>query len=255
MMKKLLIGLVICSQLAFVSCSKQEQVEKKELTVAAAASLTDVLEELEPTFEEKYNVDIKYTFGGSGSLMTQIQQHAPIDVFFSAASKQMNTLKDEKLVKESTDLLGNELVLIGKKGSNLKGLTFEGLKDKKDIDLAIGNPESVPAGQYAVEVFNSLGINFNKELNLGNDVRQVLTWVELGEVDTGIIYKTDALTSDKVEILSEAPKGSYKAVTYPVGVVEYSENKKVANEFIEFLKDEESIKCFEKYGFSNLLNK
>lgn len=255
MSKKIIALLLIYMQIIFVSCQiKDTNIQEKTITVGAAASLTDVLEELRPRFEEEYDAKVKFTFAGSGALMTQIEQKAPIDVFFSASSKQMNTLKEEGLVKESVDLLGNELVLITGKDSKFGDLTFDNITENKDLSLAIGDPQSVPAGQYANELFENQNIKFDKELNLATDVRQVLSWVELLEVDAGIIYKTDALTSKKVKVCDTANQENYSKIVYPVAVVEYSKNQKTANDYIKFLQSKESMEKFVSYGFTNLLS-
>ena len=228
--------------------------EKKKLMILAAASLTDVCGELETMYEEAHpDTELTFSFGSSGALQTQIEEGAPADIFFSASTKQMNALDEEGLMDSDsiTELLENKIVLVVPKGSD-KGISaFEDAATDKVSIIGLGDPESVPAGQYAEEVFTSLGIldDVKAKANYGSDVRTVLTWVESGEVDCGVVYETDALTTDAVEIVTEAPEGSCKKVIYPIGIVKASENQDAAKELLDFFKGEEAGKVFEKYGF------
>ena len=149
-------------------------------------------------------------------------------------------------------LLSNEVVLITPKDED-KGINaFEDLSDDNIEKIAIGDPTSVPVGQYSEEIFNNLNIydDIKEKLVLGNDVRTVLAWVESGEVDCGIVYATDAYTSDKVKIITEAPEGSHKKVTYPAAVIKDSKNVDSAKAFLDFLSTDEAKALFEKYGFN-----
>ena len=227
---------------------------KKEIVVLAAASLTDVCGELERMYEEKNkDIDLIFSYAGSGALQTQIEEGAPADLFISAAKKQMNALKDKSLMKEDTicNLLENKVVLIVPSESTLGLTSFEDVK-KDDVKMiGIGELESVPAGQYAKTIFTNLGFwdVVEKKANYGTDVRTVLTWVESGEVDCGVVYATDAYTTDKVKIVAEAPEGSCDKVIYPAGVVGASKNADDATAFLNYLKSDEAMKIFEKYGF------
>ena len=227
---------------------------KKEIVVLAAASLTDVCGELEKMYEEKNkDIDLIFSYAGSGALQTQIEEGAPADLFISAAKKQMNALKDKSLMKEDTicNLLENKVVLIVPAESTLGLTSFEDVK-KDDVKMiGIGELESVPAGQYAKTIFTNLGFwdVVEKKANYGTDVRTVLTWVESGEVDCGVVYATDAYTTDKVKIVAEAPEGSCDKVIYPAGVVGASKNADDATAFLNYLKSDEAMKVFEKYGF------
>jgi len=256
-LKKLIVILAVC--VLFTACGKKDEDKKggeeKEITILAAASLTDVCGELKAEFE-KNNPDIKLTFsfGSSGALQTQIEEGAPCDVFFSAAEKQINALKDEGLLDENSikTLLENKIVLVVPKGN------APGLKDFSEVTgssvnmIALGDPESVPAGQYAEEVFTTLGIldDVKKKANYGSDVRTVLSWVESGDADCGVVYATDAFTTDKVEIVAYAPEGSCKRVLYPAAVIKASANKEAAQKFLDYLSGADALKLFEKYGFA-----
>lgn len=228
--------------------------EKVQLTIAAAASLTDVTAEIAEAYKAAApDVELTFTYASSGNLQTQIEEGAPVDIFMSAAQKQMNALEDEKLLADGTrsDLLENKVVLIVPADSALDITGFEDLATDKVSTVALGDPASVPAGQYAEEVLTSLQIldKVKEKANYGSDVRQVLTWVESGNVDCGVVYATDAATSDTVKVICEAPEGSVKAIVYPVAVLEQSANKEAAMQFIDFMKTDEIAAIFEKYGF------
>jgi molybdate transport system substrate-binding protein len=233
-----------------------QQEKNIELIVSAAASMKDAMEEIKELYaQEKTNVTITYNFGSSGSLQQQIEQGAPADVFLSAAAKQMDALKEKGLIIEDTykELLENKVVLIAPKDSS-KVSGFEGL-DAEDVQkVALGEPESVPAGKYAKEVLTNLKLwdKVQAKATLGKDVRVVLTWVETGDVDAGIVYGTDAKISDKVKVVETAPEGSHSPVIYPAAVIKDSKNEAAAREFITFLTGDKAKDVFEKYGFSVL---
>ena len=229
--------------------------EKKEIIVLAAASLKDVCGELEKMYEEKnQGTDLVFSFAGSGALQTQIEEGAPADLFISAAQKQMKALSEKNLMKADTvgDLLENKVVLVVPSGSTLGLSSFEDVKKDEVKMIGIGDLESVPAGQYAKTIFTNLGLwdVVEKKANYGTDVRTVLTWVESGEVDCGVVYATDAYTTDKVKIVAEAPEGSCDPVIYPAGVVAASKNADESTAFLNYLKSDEAMKVFEKYGFT-----
>lgn len=269
MKKEFGIVLILCMVLALIGCStpapktpsptdtetvKTEQSEPVELTIAAAASLTDVTAEIAEAYKTVApDVTLTFTYGSSGSLQTQIEQGAPVDIFMSAAQKQMNALEEQSLLLNGSriDLLENKVVLILPVDSELGLTSFEELASNDVKTMAMGDPASVPAGQYAEEVLTSLGIKEEVEAkaNFGTDVRQVLTWVEGGEVDAGIVYATDAATTDNVSVICEAPSDSVKQIVYPVAILKESKQAETAQAFIHFLKTNECAALFEKYGF------
>ena len=225
-----------------------------DLTIAAAASLTDVITVIAQSYKaEAPNVTLTLTYGASGALQTQIEQGAPVDVFISAAQKQMDALEDQNLLLEGSriNLLENKVVLIVPKDSALGLKSFDDLAKDDVKTVAMGDPASVPAGQYAQELLTNLGVKdaVEDKANLGTDVRQVLTWVESGEVDAGIVYATDAATSDKVTVVCEAPADSVKIIVYPAAILKTSKAAEQAQRFIDYLKTDECIALFEKYGF------
>ncbi|MEM8778567.1 MAG: molybdate ABC transporter substrate-binding protein [Cyanobacteria bacterium P01_G01_bin.49] len=240
------------------SNSQQQDVPKVTLTVSAAASVQDAMKAVQLPFQEKNpNIDVIYNFGSSGSLQQQIEQGAPVDVFISASPKQMNALqqKDLLLTKTRQDLLENSVVLVVPKESN-QAATFETLPTTNFEKIALGDPGSVPAGQYGKEVLTSLK-SYDKlmpKLVFGKDVRQVLFYVETGNVDAGIVYGTDAKISDEVKIVATASKESHSPIVYPVAVVEDSKNSDEAKEFIDFLFSDQAVKIFRDYGFNMAKN-
>lgn len=228
--------------------------EPATILLAAAASLKNCMDnELIPMFKEKnQNITVNATYDSSGKLQAQIEEGAEVDVFMSAAMKQMNSLDEKGLMAENSivKLLENKIVLIAPKGSD-KGMgTFEDIL--KADTIAVGDPASVPAGQYAKEAFENLKIwdQVSAKASLGTNVTEVLNWVAEGSADAGVVYATDAASNENVEILAEAPEGSVAKVIYPVGVVKASASQEAAKAFTEFLQSEEALKVFEKYGFT-----
>ncbi|MBD2122372.1 molybdate ABC transporter substrate-binding protein [Trichocoleus sp. FACHB-262] len=223
------------------------------LTISAAASLTNVMEEVRLLWQKENPENfLTFNFGSSGSLQAQIEQGAPVDIFVSAATKQMDVLQKQGLLLSSTrkNFLTNQVALIEPKNvSALKD--FNDLKNGSVKRLAIADPESVPAGMYAQEVLTWLRILelVKPKLVLAKDVRQVLSYVETGNVDAGIVYLTDAKTSRKVRIVAIAPEQSHSAVSYSVAVLKDSKNVTAAQEFVQFLSSPQAKAVFQKHGF------
>lgn len=228
--------------------------EKTEILVAAAASLEYAYEdELIPMFEEQNpDITVSGTYDSSGKLQTQIEEGMEADVFMSAATKQMDALTEEGMIEEDsvTDLLENKIVLITSADSQLELSSFEDIT--KADTIAIGDPASVPVGQYSEEALTNLGLwdQVLAKASLGTNVTEVLNWVAEESAQAGIVYATDAATTDKVKVVAEAPEDSLaEPDIYPVGIVSASENKEAAEKFVEFLKSDEAIQIFEDYGF------
>lgn len=224
-----------------------------EVLVAAAASLQNAMEDLQNLYQAAHpNVTLTFTFGSSGTLQQQIEQGAPVDVFMSAALKQMQALEDGGLILADTkkELLENEIVLILPKNSNLEIASFEDIL--KAPVIALGEPSSVPVGQYSEEVFTYLGIldEVMEKVTYGKDVTEVLTWVATGNADAGVVYATDAKSNDSVKVVAGAPAGSTSKVLYPVAVIKDTKVAEEAKAFVEYLASEEAIGIFEKYGFT-----
>lgn len=225
-----------------------------ELNVSAAVSMKDALEEIQKNFATKNShIKLVYNLGASGSLQKQIEQGAPADIFISAAPKQMNELADKNLINKDTrkNLVENKLVVIVPKESKLLLDNYEGLAQPEVHKISIGETVSVPAGQYAQEVLRKIGIwdQLQDKLVMAKDVRTVLTYVETGNVDAGMVYKTDAAVSDKVKVVATAPEGSHNPIVYPIAILAGTKQQQAAEEFIAYLTTPESKAVFEKYGF------
>ena len=232
---------------------------KGEVNTFIAASLSNAMEEIQKDFNETYpDVEILYNADSSGTLQTQIEEGARCDIFFSAADKQMDALVDEDLAKKDTveDILENKVVLIKPKDGETKVTGFENITDAANIAL-VG--DSVPVGQYSREIFDNLGITdeVNKmEINEGKNVSEVLAAVSEGSNEIGIVYATDAASvADKVDVIAEAPADALKTpVLYPVGLIEDKEASEddtaAAEAFLEYIKSDDAMKVFEKYGFT-----
>lgn len=231
--------------------------EETEILVAAAASLKNAYEDkLIPMFEEANpGVTVKGTYDSSGKLQTQIKEGLEADVFMSAAKKQMTALDEEGMIASDTitDLLENKIVLIVPTGNEKKLEKFEDIENADSI--ALGDPASVPAGQYAQEALTNLGIwdKIQDKVSFGTNVTEVLNQVAAASADVGIVYATDAASmADQVEVVAEAPEGSLaKKVIYPVAVVKGTAHEEVAKEFVAFLQTDKAITVFEEYGFSS----
>ena len=225
------------------------------ITLAAAASLEkSFTEHLIPMFEEQYpEVSIEGTYDSSGKLQSQIEAGADVDIFFSAALKQMEALQEEGYIAEdaSVDLLENKIVLIVPAGNESGYTSFEDIVNADMI--AIGDPESVPAGQYSKEALENLDLwsSLEGKLSLGTNVTEVLNWVAEGSADAGIVYATDAASmTDKVSVVAEAPEGSVSKVIYPVAELKETKNKDAADAFMEFLQSDEALDVFKAAGFT-----
>ncbi|OMF27199.1 molybdate ABC transporter substrate-binding protein [Paenibacillus sp. FSL H8-0548] len=233
----------------------QQPAEAVELIVSAAASMTDALTEIEKAYEANHpNIELSFNFGASGALQQQIEQGAPADLFLSAAVKNMTALVDKELIdtNQQINLLANELVVVVPADGALAIENVSDLAKAEVKTVAIGIPESVPAGSYAKEVLTSANLwdALQSKSVQAKDVRQVLQYVETGNADAGFVYKTDALTSDKVKVAFAVNAASYKAIQYPIGIVKATKHSKEAEEFYTYLQSQESLDVFIKYGFS-----
>jgi len=228
--------------------------EETTILLAAAASLEYCMkDELIPMFEEANpGIKVEGTYDSSGKLQTQIEEGADVDVFMSAAMKQMDALDEAGLIMDDTivSLLENKIVLIVPTQSQLTMDSFEDIVNAETI--AIGDPESVPAGQYAKESLESLGLweEVSAKASFGTNVTEVLNWVAEGSADAGIVYATDAATTDDVVVVAEAPEDSVSKVIYPVGIVASTTKEGAAKLFIDFLQSDEALAVFENYGFT-----
>lgn len=252
--KTIYIKLIIIFLLLTVSCN-QSKPSKTEITISAASSLKNVLEEIKLLHEkESSETNIIYNFASSGTLQRQIEQGAEIDIFISASSFNMNLLEKQKLLVTDThqDLLRNQMVLIVPRESNSTEITnFKDLTKKELKIVALGQPDSVPAGKYAQEIlaFFKIAPKVNSKAVYGKNVRQVLNFVATGNADAGIVYATDAQLEKNVIIIAIAPPNSHAPVIYPIAILKNSKNISAAKTFISLLTTPEAQKIFTQYGF------
>jgi molybdate transport system substrate-binding protein len=245
--------------LAVVFCGAMGQAAPRlwaagdEVTVSAAISLKDVLDEISGLYRaDNPGVTIHFNLGASGTLQRQIEEGAPVDLFISASSNQMDSLASHTLILADTrkDLVKGSIVLIAPEGRAI--ITgFQDLVRPEVKVIAIGDPQTVPAGKYAQEVLTHFGLydKLKPKFVLAKDVRQVLTYVETGNADAGIVYLTDARTSSRVSVITTAPEDSHSPVVYPVAVIAGSKNVAAAKAFEEFLLGSKASAIFKKYGF------
>jgi len=242
---------VLCVLVSCLSgCRAQKQTT---LTLSVAASLKDSIEETEAAFKQSHlAIEFSNNFGSSGTLAVQIDRGSPVDLFISAADKPLDGLAAKGLIVAGTrrNLLTNTLVLIAPRDSKLHD--FQGLADKSIRVIALGDPASVPAGQYGKQTLASLRLwdRLNTKLVLGKDVRQVLTYVETGNADAGLVYATEAQASGKVRVVATAPESTHDPIVYPVAVVKGSRNEEASRRFVEFLRGPIAQAIFVKHGFT-----
>ncbi|MCP3779029.1 molybdate ABC transporter substrate-binding protein [Paenibacillus sp. MZ03-122A] len=237
------------------SQTSSKTAETIELTISAAASLTDALKEIQHSYESTHtDIKLNFNFGGSGALEKQIEQGAPSDLFLSASTKNMKSLVDQQLIdtKKQKTWLTNELVAVIPADGTMNIASVTDLTKKEVKKVAIGIPESVPAGNYAQEALMKAKLwdTLQSKLVQAKDVRQVLQYVETGNADVGFVYRTDALTSQKAKIAFEVNPKTYSLVEYPVGIVKATKHIQEAEDFYAYLQSQESLNIMDKYGFT-----
>jgi molybdate transport system substrate-binding protein len=224
-----------------------------DLTVFAAASLTDALKEIGPAYEKASGDKIAFNFAASGTLELQIRHGAFADIFFSADEEKMNDLDKDGLLEPGTrrDLLGNTLVIIVPADSSLALTSAAGLADPKVKKIALGQGKVVPAGIYAEQYLTKIGIwdQVQPRVIPQESVRAALAAVETGNVDAGIVYKTDALHSKKVRIAFEVPAAEGPSIVYPAALVKGSKHADAAKKFLDYLGSPDALAVFARYGF------
>jgi len=227
--------------------------ERTSIRISAAMSLKNALTDVKATYEKMVpNVELEINYGSSGHLQKQIEQGAPVDIFLSAGKKQMDELEAKGLLilGTRTNLLGNKLVLIVAKEKKSSLRSFAGLLDKAQA-ISIGQPETVPAGKYAKETLTNLRLweKLEKRIMFAKDVRQVLAYVESGNVDAGLVYQSDTLALKSGAVVATAPAGSHSAIVYPMAEIKGSKSRVETVKFSAFLQTAEAAKIFEKYQF------
>jgi molybdate transport system substrate-binding protein len=232
----------------------------KEITVSAAMSLKNAFEEIGKLFEAKHKgVKVNFNFGASGDLVRQIEGGAPVDVFASAARRDMNEAERKGLILRDSriNFAGNSVILITPADSRVPIKSFHDLELDRVRKIAAGNPRTVPAGRYAEEVFAHFKMlsALKDKLIYAENVRQVLDYVARGEVDAGILYSTDAmLRAKEIRIAATAPGDSHEPIVYPAALVKGTRDEILAKAFISLLTSEEGRNVFERHGFKLLRN-
>ncbi|AGB81539.1 molybdenum ABC transporter, periplasmic molybdate-binding protein [Serratia sp. FGI94] len=228
-----------------------------KITVFAAASLTNALQEIATQYQQGKDVQVVSSFASSSTLARQIEQGAPADLFISADQQWMDYAIDkQQMVKDSRyTLLDNDLVLIAAKGSKLDKVAITPQTDWQQLlngeRLAVGDPDHVPAGIYAKEALQSLKAwpQLAPKLARANNVRSAMALVERQEAPLGIVYGSDALASDKVKVVGVFPADSHKPVEYPMAIVK-DHNSPTVSAFYTYLKSPQAAAVFKRYGFS-----
>jgi molybdate transport system substrate-binding protein len=229
-----------------------------EIIVSAAISLKNVFEEIGKTFEKKHpGAKIRFNFGASGDLARQIEAGAPVDVFASAAQKDMDDIDQKSLITSGTrmNFAGNSVVLVKPSLSQIRMELFGDLRKSEVKKIVIGNPKSVPAGRYAEEVLKYFNLReaVKDKLVFAEHVRQALDYVARNEVDAAMVYSTDAMIRPKeVRIITKAPDKSHQPIVYPIGIVKGSKNQSLAKEFITLVLSTEGKNLLRKYGFETV---
>lgn len=248
------IFIILSAVLLLSACNRSEEIKQKEdkkiITVSAAASLKDALNEIEQKYEKKHQtIDLKFNYGASGTLAQQIKSGAPVDIFISAAEDKVDMLVEDKKInkEEKKSLLKNHLVLI----SNTPINNIQDLTSNKVEKIALGNPELVPAGAYGKQMLENADLyqKLENKYILTKDVRQVLTYVETGNVEAGIVYASDLKSSEKIKYSFTIKDTLHDKIIYPVAIIKDTHHKEEAQKFFDYVAQPVTLKIFEKYGF------
>jgi molybdate transport system substrate-binding protein len=229
-----------------------------EITISAAISLKNAYEEIGKIFMERNpGVKVIFNFGASGDLARQIEAGAPVDLFASAAQKDMDDIDRKGLItpKSRQDFIGNAVVLVKPAHSNIPLQSLRDLRRKEVQKVVIGNPKTVPAGRYAEEVLRHFNLwdAIKEKLIFAEHVRQALDYVARDEVDAGLVYSTDAMVRSKeVTLVTQAPEGSHQPIIYPIAALKGAKDEKGARKFVEYVLSAEAQKVLKQYGFTPL---
>lgn len=224
-----------------------------DINVYAAASLTDSLKEIGAAWEKQSGDKLLFSFGASSTLARQIQEGAPADIFFSADEARMDALeKDARIMKETRrSRLGNSLVVVVDAGSSLKINSLTDLTGGSIKRVALADPKTVPAGIYSRECLEKLKLwtAIEPKVVPTDNVRAALAAVESGNVEAGMVYKTDAAISQKVKVVYAVPASDSPEISYPLALVKDAPHADAARQFLKYLDSDAAGKTFEKFGF------
>ena len=237
------------------AASSEASGESVQLTVFAAASLTETLNEISEQYKTVApNVELVFNFDSSGTLKTQIEEGAECDLFLSAAQKQMNALEEENLINADTriDLLENKVVLAVPEGNPADIQSFEDIGTDKCKLVALGN-DDVPVGSYSIEILTNLGIldelESSNKITYGSNVKEVTTQVKEASADCGIVYATDAYSAG-LETVDEATADECRQVIYPAALTASTAHAEEAQAFLDYLSTDDAAAIFESVGFA-----
>lgn len=259
-MKKVKIFVFICLFIVLSSCGSNSDTEsaQRELHISAAISLSEALEELKDLFESEFDVTLIFYFGGSGKLAQQIEQGAPGDVYISANEEWMDMLIEKNLVEKDsyTPIVGNRLVFINRIDVTLEKDNLHVLSSPAIKQIAIGHPDTVPAGYYAKMALENSDLwdSVEEKMIYTQDVRQVATYVETGNAEVGFTYESDLIHAENVEVLSYVDESLYEPIIYPGAIRTDANEVELAEQFLQFLTTERAQEVFKKHGFSRLTN-
>jgi len=253
---RLLVGCFVMFVVAGMGQFAPARAAEPPVRVFAAISLSESLTQAAKEFESRTDIPIQLNLGASGQLCAQIEQGAPADIFISADHKQVKPLIDAGMIQPD-DLLviaRNRLVLICPIETKLPAGEFQVLSDPQVTRVAIGEPKSVPAGEYALQVLKNLQLmtSVQDKLVYAANVRQVLDYVERGEVDAGIVYQSDAKTSNRVRVIAVAATKWHHPIEYPAAVLKTSPHPVAAEQFIHWLAGSQGQQILRAHGFSEL---
>jgi molybdate transport system substrate-binding protein len=236
-----------------LTCAFASAASAQDIRVAAAISLREAMQDVATLYEQRTGTKVAFVFGASGQLAAQIDAGAPVDLFVSAAAKQVDDLQARGLVDGTTRAVvaGNTLVLVVPASAASAPKGFADLATAKRV--AIGEPKTVPAGQYAQQSIASLKLAdaLKGKLIYGANVRQVLSYVERGEVDAGLVYATDAIEAgDAVKVVATADASTHEPIVYPAAVVTASKKQDATKAFLQFLTTDEAQAKLRARGFA-----
>ncbi|MGA2061982.1 MAG: molybdate ABC transporter substrate-binding protein [Thermoguttaceae bacterium] len=225
--------------------------DKKTIVVFAAASTTSAIDEIKQQFAKQSGINVQTSYAASAPLAQQIVNGAGADIFISADTKWADYLAEKKLVAQRRDALGNRLIIVVPNDLKPDIKKPEDLIIKSIEHIAIGEPDSVPAGKYAKQALIKLELweKLKEKIVPAQDVRQALTFVEIGAAEAGIVYATDAAISKKVKVAVEIPENLTGPIRYPFVLLAQGKGKPEAELFFRHLNSPEAIKVFKKYGF------
>ena len=247
----LLTGVLFCTR----SPGECAATPVNEIVVSGAISLKDAFQEIGKVFEgSRTGSKVVFNFASSGDLARQIIAGAPVDVYASADQKDMNDLDGKGFIiaQSRFNFVRNAVVLVFPAKTSTQVESWETLQTEPIRRIVIGNPKTVPAGRYAHEVLNHLGLwdVIQEKLIFAEHVRQALDYVARSEVDTGIVYSTDAMArSREVRVVLTAPPGSHRPIIYPIGLVKGSRNDELAKAFISFVLSPTGKNILKEHGF------